>query len=80
VRRDLVDELLPTAHAWADRIAALPAHALEMTKPLLRNAADLPWEQSLTMEEFAEPNCFTTGAMSRSVDALISATASSARP
>jgi 2-(1,2-epoxy-1,2-dihydrophenyl)acetyl-CoA isomerase len=74
------DELLPTAHAWADRIAALPAHALEMTKPLLRNAADLPWEQSLTMEEFAEPNCFTTGAMSRSVDALISATASSARP
>lgn len=74
------DELLATAHAWADRIAALPPHALEMTKPLLRAAADLPWEQALTMEEYAEPSCFTTGAMSRSVDALLSATASSARP
>jgi len=71
------DQLLPTAHAWADRIAALPPHALEMTKPLLRAAADLPWEQALTMEEYAEPSCFTTGAMSRSVDALLSATASS---
>lgn len=70
-------DLLPRAHEWADRIAALPPHTLEMTKPLLRAAADLPWEQSLTMEEFAEPTCFTTGAMSRSVDDLISATASS---
>lgn len=74
------DQLLPAAHAWADRIAALPPHALEMTKPLLRAAGDLPWEQALTMEEFAEPSCFTTGAMSRSVDALLSATASSGRP
>lgn len=73
-------ELLATAGRWADDIAALPPHALEMTKPLLRTAADLPWEQSLSMEEFAEPQCFTTGAMSRSVDALLSATASSGRP
>lgn len=42
-----------------------------MTKPLLRNALDSTWEQSLTMEEFAEPSCFTTAAMSRSVDALM---------
>ena len=74
------DALLPRVHEWADRIADLPPHALEMAKPLLRNAQDLPWEQSLTMEEFAEPSCFTTAAMSRSVDAMISASASSARP
>ena len=74
------DELLDRVSWWADRIAGLPPHALEMAKPLLRSAQDLPWEQSLTMEEFAEPSCFTTGAMSRSVDQLISATASSARP
>jgi 2-(1,2-epoxy-1,2-dihydrophenyl)acetyl-CoA isomerase len=65
------DRLLAAANGWADRIAELPPHALEMTKPLLRNALDLPWEQSLTMEEFAEPSCFTTAAMSRSVDALL---------
>ena len=70
------DDLLPTANAWADRIAALPPHALEMTKPLLRNAVDLPWEQALAMEEFAEPSCFTTAAMSRSVDRMLSRAAS----
>jgi 2-(1,2-epoxy-1,2-dihydrophenyl)acetyl-CoA isomerase len=70
------DELLDRVHAWADKIAALPPHALEMTKPLLRAAVDLPWEQSLTMEEFAEPACFTTEAMDRSVDRLLSRAAS----
>ena len=74
------ERLLEAVHGWADKIAALPPHALEMTKPLLRAAVDLPWEQALTMEEFAEPQCFTTAAMSRSVDALLSGTASSARP
>lgn len=74
------DDLMSRASWWADRIAALPPHALEMAKPLLRTAQDVPWEQSLQMEEFAEPSCFTTAAMSRSVDQLISATASSARP
>lgn len=33
---------------------------MAVTKPLLRAAADLPWDQALTMEEFAEPMCFTT--------------------
>jgi 2-(1,2-epoxy-1,2-dihydrophenyl)acetyl-CoA isomerase len=74
------DDLLPTVHGWADKIAALPPHALEMTKPLLCAAVDLPWEQSLTMEEFAEPACFTTGAMSRSVDRLLSGSGAAARP
>lgn len=64
------DELLPAANAWADRIAALAPHALEMSKPLLRGAADASWEQALAMEELAEPNCFTTGRFRDSVLAL----------
>jgi|tagenome__1003787_1003787.scaffolds.fasta_scaffold20358095_1 2-(1,2-epoxy-1,2-dihydrophenyl)acetyl-CoA isomerase len=60
-------ELLATADAWADRIAQLAPHALAMTKPLLRGAADAPWEQALTMEEFAEPSCFTTAAFADAV-------------
>ena len=31
-----------------------------MGKPLLRQVADLSWEQAIAMEEFAEPACFTT--------------------
>jgi 2-(1,2-epoxy-1,2-dihydrophenyl)acetyl-CoA isomerase len=54
------DELLAVAGAWCDRIGALPPHALAMAKPLLRAAADATWDHSLTMEEFAEPACFTT--------------------
>ncbi|MEZ5156460.1 MAG: enoyl-CoA hydratase/isomerase family protein [Solirubrobacterales bacterium] len=54
------DELLPTADAWADRISALAPHALEMAKPLLRATADASWDAALALEEFAEPNCFTT--------------------
>jgi 2-(1,2-epoxy-1,2-dihydrophenyl)acetyl-CoA isomerase len=54
------DELLPRALEWCDRISELPEHALLMTKPLLRQAADMTWDQALAMEEFAEPNCFTT--------------------
>jgi 2-(1,2-epoxy-1,2-dihydrophenyl)acetyl-CoA isomerase len=54
------DELLDEALGWCDRIAELPRHALLMTKPLLRQAADMTWDQALAMEEFAEPNCFTT--------------------
>jgi 2-(1,2-epoxy-1,2-dihydrophenyl)acetyl-CoA isomerase len=56
------DDLLPAAGRWADDIALLPDHALEMGKTLLRSAADLGWEESVRMEEFAEPNCFTTHA------------------
>jgi 2-(1,2-epoxy-1,2-dihydrophenyl)acetyl-CoA isomerase len=65
------DRLLAAADAWCSRIAELPAHALAMTKPLLRAAADLPWEAALTMEEFAEPQCFTTAAFQDSVGALL---------
>jgi 2-(1,2-epoxy-1,2-dihydrophenyl)acetyl-CoA isomerase len=53
-------ELMPRAIEWCDRISALPSHALPIAKPLLRAATDASWEQSLAMEEFAEPTCFTT--------------------
>src|SRR4029078_10576234 len=42
------EDLLATAAGWCERIEQLPAHAFEMTKPLLRAATDAPWEQSLT--------------------------------
>ena len=43
-----------------DRMIGLPPHALAVAKPLLRAAADAGWETALTMEQFAEPNCFAT--------------------
>ena len=64
-------ELMAAADAWCDRIAALPSHAMAMTKPLLRAAADASWEQALMMEEFAEPQCFTTAAFQDSVQTLL---------
>lgn len=64
-------ELLAAADRWCDHAASLPAHALAMTKPLLRAAADQSWEGSLTMEEFAEPTCFTTADFARNVKAVL---------
>jgi len=66
------EQLLEAADAWCSRIAALPAHALAMTKPLLRAAADGSWEATLTMEEFAEPQCFTTSAFQDTVREMLS--------
>lgn len=65
------EELLPRALAWCDRVSALPDHAVAMTKPLLRAAADMTWEHALAMEEFAEPMCFTTAAHRERVRAMI---------
>jgi 2-(1,2-epoxy-1,2-dihydrophenyl)acetyl-CoA isomerase len=67
------EQLLPAADAWCERIAALPEHALAMTKPLLRAAADGSWESTLAMEEFAEPQCFTTSAFQQTVRDMLSA-------
>jgi 2-(1,2-epoxy-1,2-dihydrophenyl)acetyl-CoA isomerase len=64
------DELLGAADEWCDRICALPPHALAMTKPLLRAAADATWDHALALEEFAEPSCFTTRAFSDAVQDL----------
>jgi 2-(1,2-epoxy-1,2-dihydrophenyl)acetyl-CoA isomerase len=57
------EELQAGAERWCERISRMPAHAFEMTKPLLRAAADAPWEQSLKLEEYAEGNCFSTAAL-----------------
>jgi 2-(1,2-epoxy-1,2-dihydrophenyl)acetyl-CoA isomerase len=67
------DDLLAAADEWCTRIAALPEHALAMTKPLLRAAADASWESALAMEEFAEPQCFTTGAFQETVREMLTA-------
>ncbi|MGO9791612.1 MAG: enoyl-CoA hydratase/isomerase family protein [Solirubrobacteraceae bacterium] len=64
-------DLLEASDAWCTRIAALPAHAIAMTKPLLRAAADGSWDTTLAMEEFAEPQCFTTDAFRDAVDGLL---------
>lgn len=65
------DELLAAADEWCSRVAAMPAHAVAMTKPLLRAAADAGWHDALTFEEFAEPSCFTTAAFADSVHAML---------
>jgi len=67
------EELLSATDAWCTKIAALPPHALAMTKPLLRAASDASWDTTLAMEEFAEPQCFTTEAFQNSVREMLSA-------
>jgi 2-(1,2-epoxy-1,2-dihydrophenyl)acetyl-CoA isomerase len=64
-------ELLATALEWCQSLDRLPGHVLKMMKPLLRNAADMTWEQAIAMEEFAEPMCFTTQAHRDGVAELI---------
>lgn len=72
----LVAEVVPpcdlddAVERWCERIAALPPHVIPMAKPLLRAAADSSWEASVTMEEFAEPNCFTTASFQGAVRAM----------
>jgi 2-(1,2-epoxy-1,2-dihydrophenyl)acetyl-CoA isomerase len=65
------DSMLDTADEWCSRVAAMPAHAVALTKPLLRAAADAGWHESLTMEEFAEPTCFTTAAFADIVHSML---------
>jgi 2-(1,2-epoxy-1,2-dihydrophenyl)acetyl-CoA isomerase len=65
------EDLLEVADSWCSRIAALPTHSIAMTKPLLRAAADATWDHALAMEEFAEPQCFTTEAFQTSVQRLL---------
>jgi 2-(1,2-epoxy-1,2-dihydrophenyl)acetyl-CoA isomerase len=65
------DELMDAASKWCDRVERLPDHVLAMSKPLLRQCADLTWEQAIAMEEFAEPMCFTTQAHQDAVNELL---------
>ena len=66
------DELLPTALEHVERMAKLPPHVVPMTKALLRQAADMTWDQAMAMEEFAEPMCFTTTGHRDAVAELLS--------
>jgi 2-(1,2-epoxy-1,2-dihydrophenyl)acetyl-CoA isomerase len=68
------EQLLGEAERWCERVGKLPAHAFEMTKPLLRAAADSSWEQSLALEEYAEGNCFSTATLSRAAAAIKTST------
>ena len=72
------DELLAAADEWCARVAAMPAHAVAMTKPLLRAAADASWNDAVTLEEFAEPTCFTTAAFADSVQTTLAGRAAPA--
>jgi 2-(1,2-epoxy-1,2-dihydrophenyl)acetyl-CoA isomerase len=65
------ERLLPAAIDWCERIEQLAPHVLAMSKALLRQCADLTWEQAITMEEFAEPMCFTTEAHREAVGRLL---------
>ncbi len=64
-------ELLAHALSWADRIARLPERVPAMTKPILRSACDAPFEHTLLLEEYAEPNTFTTRSQQETVRALL---------
>jgi 2-(1,2-epoxy-1,2-dihydrophenyl)acetyl-CoA isomerase len=66
------EELMPAALEWCERIEGLPEHVPAMMKPMLRAAADMSWEQAITMEELAEPACFTTKTHRDAVAALLS--------
>ncbi|AGB21823.1 enoyl-CoA hydratase/carnithine racemase [Mycobacterium sp. JS623] len=65
------DRLLAAADEWCSRIADLPPHAVAMSKPLLRATADADWNDAITLEEFAEPACFTTAAFADSVRSML---------
>jgi 2-(1,2-epoxy-1,2-dihydrophenyl)acetyl-CoA isomerase len=65
------DALLAAAERWCDRVSAMPPHAMEMTKPLLRAVADASWDGALALEEFAEPSCFTTEAFAEAVRGML---------
>ena len=65
------DRLLEAADQWCSRVAEMPPHTVAMAKPLLRAAADADWTDAITLEEFAEPTCFTTAAFADSVDSML---------
>lgn len=54
------EKLLSEAKHWASRVCKIPQNTTEIAKAQMRKCADMSWEQAITMEEFAEPICFTT--------------------
>lgn len=65
------ERLLDAADEWCDRALAMPAHALQMSKSLLRAAADADWEGSLRLEEFAEANTFSTAGLGEAARGIL---------
>ncbi len=63
--------LLDEAQAWAQRVIDLPDSLTAMAKAQMRKCSDMSWEQAIVMEEFAEPNCFTTEAHRDAVRKLL---------
>jgi 2-(1,2-epoxy-1,2-dihydrophenyl)acetyl-CoA isomerase len=64
------EELTDTAARWCEEVEALPPHSFPMSKSVLREAADASWHQALSVEEFAEANCFSTEDLSKAADQL----------
>ena len=52
----------------------MPPHAIGMTKPLPRAAADASWVHTLRPEEYTESNCFWTAALRGAAAALLART------
>ncbi len=65
------ERLLEAALDWCEKIEAMPRHVIEISKPLLRQCADMTWEQAIAVEELAEPMCFTTTAHAEGVAELL---------
>lgn len=67
-------ELDAKALEWCDRVCRLPEYVVSMTKPLMRQAADMTFDQAMLAEEFAEPNTFTTRYHQQTIRALLAKT------
>lgn len=52
--------LLDLAHVRAAELEKLASHVAPLTKAVLRQAADLTWNQALALEECAQPLCFSS--------------------
>lgn len=72
-------DLKKATNEWVTRAAAMPSHALEMTKTLLRSVMDLNFDASLRMEEFAESNCFSTRALPSQAESILRASSPNAK-
>jgi len=55
-----LDQLLPTAHEWAERICALGPLAVRAAKEAMIKGASLPLEEGLRLEWELEEYLFTT--------------------
>lgn len=65
------EDLLPAAKNWASKVCQVPQNTTEIAKAQMRKCSDMSWEQAITMEEFAEPICFTTQEHRALVDEII---------